>query len=90
MYKSIAEIKAKNKEVGRYFFSANSMSFFASKIESGVIKGKYFITSEKNCFNNTNRAYTVREAREDGSIKTIGGFVGFETYDEAEDYLERI
>ncbi len=90
MYKSILEIKEKNKQVGRHFFSLNTMRFFSSKVESEVIKGRYFITSEKTGFDTTDRAYTIREARENGSIGQVGGFGAFNTIEEAEEYLETI
>jgi len=83
MYKSIAEIKAKNKEAGGYWFTPKTMKFFASRIESHVIKGEYFITSEKTGFNSENRAYTIRKANSNGSIETIGKFNGFATKAEA-------
>lgn len=63
MYK-IADIKAINREKGQYFFSRNTMKFFASKVLPYVYEGKggiYFVTSEKMCFEDYRRVFTVRK-----------------------------
>jgi hypothetical protein len=54
------------------FFDRDTMRFFASRIcGHGIVRGgRYFITSEKACFNDPKRVYTVREVswrkRDDG------------------------
>ena len=75
--KTIADVKKANKEAGSFFFDRKTMSFFNSKIESGLLKGKFFITSEQH--GEHERAYTVREVQDDASIKTIGKFMGHKT-----------
>lgn len=79
MYKSMAEVRRANANAGRFFFSPDTMDFFDSRVESGLYGGRYFITSEKKGFQSTERAYTVREAKPDGSIETVGGFLAFNT-----------
>ena len=86
MYKTIAEIRAKNKEAGKYFFSRNSMRFFNSKIESGVLEGQYFITSERYEPEQP-KMYTIRKALETGHIINMGEFRQFYTVEEAKDYI---
>lgn len=90
MYKTIAEIKAKNKQAGNYWFDFKTMRFFASKVESGVIKGRFFITSEKTSFTSHDRTYTIRKAKDNGEIDTIGIFGGFKTKQEAREYIDTI
>lgn len=45
--KTLTEFKRAHKANGGYFFTRETMNFFNSKIESGLIAGKYFITSEQ-------------------------------------------
>lgn len=67
--KTLSEFKALNKQVGNHFFDRDAMRFFNSRIESGLLKGKFFITSESD-MRNTTRFFNVREAKPDGSVKT--------------------
>jgi len=76
--KTISDVKRGNKAGGMFFFERKTMSFFKSKIESGLLKGRFFITSEQNREDEP-RAYTVREVQEDYSIKTIGAFMGYKS-----------
>ena len=47
VFKTLSEFKRAHKAAGLYFFDKKTMEFFNSKIESGLIDGKYFITSEQ-------------------------------------------
>ena len=71
MFNTIAEVKRANREAGFYFFSPDTMRFFASRIESGLYKNQCFITSEKRCFSDDTRVFKVRRARPDGSIENM-------------------
>ena len=46
MYRDIADFKAQHKAAGGHFFDRGAMRFFNSRIESTLLKGGYFITSE--------------------------------------------
>ena len=81
-YYTIDEIKAANKKAGRFFFEADTLRFFRSRILPGVIAGGFFITSEKDCLG-SDRRYTVRLCKEDGDIETIGDFQQFSRADQA-------
>lgn len=72
-FKTLAEFKAVYKSTGMHFFDRKTMKFFNSRIESGLIKGKYFITSESD-MRNENRFFNVREIEYDLQIKTVGEF----------------
>ena len=85
MYKSMSEIREKNKSIDNYFFSKDTMRFFKSKIETGVLKDKYFITSEINP--SDVKKYTIREATEEGEIKTVGDFHSFTSVKQAKQFL---
>jgi hypothetical protein len=72
-FKTLAEFRQFNKETGRHFFDRDTMWFWNSRVESGLIKGRYFITSEDSVsFQGTpERIFAVREANADGSVTTL-------------------
>ena len=89
MFKTIGEIKRTNKANDGHFFDKGAMSFFNSRIESGVLKGKYFITSERMELTDPKR-FTLRVANNDGSIDTVGEFQQFRSTIEAKEYLKEL
>lgn len=62
---TITELKRRNAEIGHFFFSKDTMKFFKSKIESKIIDGKYFITSEVE---SKIRVYKIREFKQTGEV----------------------
>jgi hypothetical protein len=88
MFNTIAELKQANKDAGMYFFSKDTMNFFASRIESSLYKNQCFITSEKKCFNDYTRVYSVRRARPDASIETLEK--DFACIESAREYIKQI
>jgi len=84
---TIGDVRFHNDRNGFCWFEKQTMSFFGSKIESSLLKGGYFITSEKN-FDGTKRLYTIRKVNEDFSINTIGSFQQFTTKQLAIKYLK--
>jgi hypothetical protein len=68
-FKNIDEIKQANREAGKFFFSPDTMRFFDSHILTGVIGGRFFITSEQPP--EGPRRYSVRVAWEDGGVSTM-------------------
>ena len=70
-----------NASVGGHWFERGTMKFFKTRIESRLIGGKRFISSE--CGPDNTRKYTIREAQPDGSIDTVGEFQQFATLAEA-------
>lgn len=87
MFKTISEVKKANKEIGHFFFEKSTMIFFNSRIESGVLKGRFFITSER-FDENSPRLFTLREVDNDGRVNTLGEFQEFNTIQEAKEYLK--
>lgn len=67
-----------NAEAGKHFFDADTMRFFKSRVlgvyqrvdASGQLH-VLFITSEKKCFNDFTRVYSLREMSRDGSVTKI-------------------
>ena len=75
-FQTMAQVKAANKAIGNHWFERSTMRFFNSVIESGLLRGRFFITSERRELSLPKR-YTVREVLADGEIKTVGQFQGF-------------
>lgn len=78
MFKNMKQVMKANKDIGHHWFSKDTMRFFNSRVESELIEGKYFITSEDN-FNRDARLYSVRIVNKDGTIDTVGEFLGYKT-----------
>lgn len=77
----IEDLKRVHAETGGYFFSKDTMRFFASRVLEGIWKvGDHvlFCTSEKSGFNDPTREYSVRTMSPEGRILS-----GKETYDTA-------
>ena len=72
------------KDLMPKWFDTSSMAFFNSKIESDVLKGNCFISSEQapGC----TRLYTIR-AFNGSDISDIGGFQAFASVKQAKAYL---
>lgn len=72
-FDTINQIKAANKAAGQFFFSADTVRGFESRVESDVLWGRYFVTSEAT-FDGKGRAFTIRCAEDNGHITTVGEF----------------
>ena len=82
MFDSIKEIEIANKNIGHHWFDKGTKRFFKSHIHSEVYGGKYFISSE-NTYDGRDRKFTIRIARENGSVSTVGEFQEFSTVADA-------
>jgi hypothetical protein len=91
---TMADVIRINEKKGRYFFSPDTMKFFNSRIESDLIKNKYFVTSEKrsawrDMYGHTlapagKREFSIRKFNnKTGRIDTIGDFGEFGTKKQA-------
>ena len=85
MFKTIAEVRQANRAIGHHFFDRKTMAFFASRVESGLYAGRWFITSEKAGFTSERRTYTVREVMPDGKVNTVGEFCKYHIVEDARD-----
>lgn len=84
-FSSIPALKAAARTAGNKWFTKGAMEFFNSRIETGILRGAYFISSEQ--YEDEPRRYTVRHAvrHENGTleIETVGELGGYETKDAA-------
>lgn len=90
-FTSIPAVKAAFSAAGSYWFSPGAMKFFNTKIESSLIGGRYFITSERyeagepKLFN-VRKVIRVSDGRLD--IETIGEHMTYTTKQQALNFLE--
>lgn len=81
-FKRIDDIRAANFALGHHWFSPDTLRFFSSRIGKTVYGGRFFITSEQ--YNdNAPRLYSIREAKPNGAIETVGEFQGYATREAA-------
>jgi hypothetical protein len=78
---NISDIQRMNRRTGHHFFDEETMRFFDSIVYQGVYGGRFFVTSEEGP--NKIRRWSVRRARPDGSILTVGDFQGHTSHDDA-------
>ena len=67
-----------NAAKGYHFFDRGTMKFWKSRVESTLIRGRYFITSEDEWAMDgkvPKRIYAVRYANNDATIKTMASFL---------------
>lgn len=72
-FNSIADVARANKENGQKWFSPDTMAFFSSRIETDLIHGEFFITSEENN-GDDDRRYNIRRVKWDADIDTVGDY----------------
>ena len=88
-FKTLADVRRANKASGRYWFTRGAMGFFRSRVETGLLGGRLFITSEQ-FDENAPRLYTVRMVTPAGHIKTVGEFQEYESLKAAKKELVRL
>lgn len=74
MFKTMSEVRAANRAAGYNWFRKDTMRFWKSKIETGLLKGQYFVSSEDEWAidgRKPKRIYAVRQAHADGHIETL-------------------
>jgi len=87
MFDTLDDVINLNHSTDHHFFDPDTMRFFDSRIESPLMRGRFFVTSERGP--HMARAFTVRCAGDDGDIGSVGaGFMGYETRAEAVEWIE--
>lgn len=80
-YQTIQDVRAASQAAGQHWFDRSTMRFFNTKIVSPLIAGRYFVTSEFHNIGDQRRPtlFTIREAKPDASIDTVGEFQQYST-----------
>jgi hypothetical protein len=92
-FRNLGEVKRANKERGGFWFSKDTLAYFDSHLESKLIGGQYFVTSEQ--FHGSDgsdpRRFTIREVlNEQAEIGTVGEFQQYTTLQEALDTIDTL
>lgn len=87
-YTNLRDVVRANDEAGQHWFETDTMEFFKTKLETDLIDGRYFISSERGP--HFPRAFSIRMADEDGHIETVGDFMAYETLEDAKTALEGV
>jgi hypothetical protein len=91
VYLSVDQIKKHNEAIGHHFFSKETMRWFSSKVYEDLHLGRYFITSEMDTYGTDSvRKYTIRVAKGDGTIDTVGEFCQYSSLKSARTALKKI
>jgi hypothetical protein len=81
-FQTMSQVIAEHKRRDGHWFDKDAMRFFDSKIESPLIEGRYFVSSEQ-CHHSDGtsspRLFTVREVSAEADIDTVGEFQGYKT-----------
>ena len=88
-YSTIEEIKHANAASGGHWFAPDTMRFFGSRISHEIIGGCLFVSSELD-FDGGQRWYTLRRARPDGGIETIGNLQQYASLEAAKRAARRM
>ncbi len=93
----IEEVKTRAEKGSPYFFNADTMRGFSSRISELCWRVKddiYFITSEADKsyikHKGSTRAFTIRKCDLSGDINTIGEFQGHDTLTDARKEIKEI
>lgn len=68
MFSTMKEVRQANHNLGHVWFRPDVMESHGTTIESDLIGGRWFITSDKTY--NGGRAYTIRHVESNGNVHT--------------------
>jgi len=88
MFDNISEVKRANQLVGEFWFSEETMRFFDSQIEFFDKGTQSLIVSDKKCFDDSTRVFSVLQVSEDGTITRLASNLA--SFDSAEDFIENL
>jgi len=87
---TMTDVRHNNKASGRFWFSPETMRFFKSRVESRLLKQRYFITSEQ-FGDDFPRLFTIRVYDpKTHQIDTVGKFQDYKTKQEAIDEVSNL
>jgi hypothetical protein len=89
MFKNMTDVIAANQRLGQHWFSKGAMEFFNTVIETDLIDGRHFITSDRMEIEDKKR-YAIREVDSLGRVQTIGNIRDFASVKGAEAYIETL
>ena len=91
-YATIDQIKQANKNRGHDWFSAATVEYHGSKVETEVIADFYFVESSHRTLGepDSGRVFRAVAANPDGAVSYLAGGDAFATVDEARAYINGV
>lgn len=68
MFRDMQEVRQANRALGHVWFSAETMEYHGTTVESELIGGQWFVTRDRTW--NGGKAYTIRHVDSDGDVHT--------------------
>ncbi len=80
-YDTIADMATANRTAGNHWFDRDTLEWFGSKIETDVLYGRYFVSSEQDQHGawGGERRYTIRMCDDRGAVHSLGQFGEYNT-----------
>ncbi len=88
-FETIEQVRQANIKNGYDFFEKIGSDHACMRVESYLLAGKYFISSElvESDQTNRDRLYTVRQVKPDGQVVTVGIYQEYESIKAAQDAI---
>gem|GEM_PF-6568242 len=83
LFKDIDEMRLKHVAAGGHFFEKITSDNECTRIESYLIAGCYFVTSELAPNDERSRLYSIRKVDADTQIYTVGEYQQYKTINDA-------
>ena len=83
LYKDIEEVRLKHVAAGGKFFEKITSDNECTRVESYLVAGCFFVTSELAPNDERSRLYSIRKVDVDIQIYTVGEYQQFATINEA-------
>lgn len=88
-YRTITEVKRANKASGHFWFSPATVKAFASRVESPILGGRYWVESTTT-YNDEGREYKLCVADDDGDVQYVRGDDGILRFETRVDALDAL
>ena len=73
MFSTMEDVIAANQAAGGHWFDPQTLAYFRGRIETDLIDGRWFVSSEQHG-EDAPRMYTVRAVASDGTVSTVGEY----------------
>jgi len=85
-FKNMDDVRAANARIRQKWFNPSSVKWFNSVVETELIDGEFFITSER-MYTDMEKTFTIRKVLPNGEIADLSKFQEFKTLEAAKDAL---
>ena len=92
LFEDMDQLRLANRAAGEDFFDKTGVENLCTRVETYLIGGQYFVTSELDPADPTHRdrRCSVRRALPSGRIETVGDFQAYESIPAAQQAIRKI